>query len=128
MSRGWRIPAHAGQYSYEWLHQERREQLNTHFLTIRDLQGQLSSGERCVKLDIGGWRQAGNSSYCANDSLLQYKYKNIRRIVTTHDLAHECKYFLIIPFLPAQSLYPLSQCNTVLLLLYDDSIQEPGVT
>ena len=94
MSRGWRIPAHAGQYSYEWLHQERREQLNTHFLTIRDLQGQLSSGERCVKLDIGGWRQAGNSSYCANDSLLQYKYKNIRRIVTTHDLAHECKYFL----------------------------------
>ena len=22
VSRGWRIPAHAGQYSYEWLHQE----------------------------------------------------------------------------------------------------------
>lgn len=53
MSRGWRIPAHAGQYSYEWLHQERREQLNTHFLTIRDLQGQLSIGERCVKLEDG---------------------------------------------------------------------------
>ena len=53
MSRGWRIPAHAGQYSYEWLHQERREQLNTHFLTIRDLQGQLSSRERCVKLEDG---------------------------------------------------------------------------
>ena len=53
MSRGWRIPAHAGQYSYEWLHQARREQLNTHFLTIRDLQGQLSNGERCVKLEDG---------------------------------------------------------------------------
>ena len=53
VSRGWRIPAHAGQYSYEWLHQERREQLNTHFLTIRDLQGQLSNGERCVKLEDG---------------------------------------------------------------------------
>ena len=53
VSRGWRIPAHAGQYSYEWLHQERREQLNTHFLTIRDLQGQLSNGERCVKAEGG---------------------------------------------------------------------------
>ena len=50
--------------------------------------------QRGAVCEVGGWRQAVNSSYCANDFLLQYKYKNIRRIVTTHDLAHECKYFL----------------------------------